>query len=106
MGDPFQGYEVGDFFDEMFAAPGVVRPHYRGVIERLAEMNDAEIERRHRLASQTFLNQGITFTVYSDNQGTERIFPFDPIPRIIPRAEWEHVERGLVQRIRALNMFL
>ena len=106
MSDHFSGYEVGDFFDEMFSAPGVVRPHYRSMLGRFNELNDAEIERKYRLATQTFLNQGITFTVYSDNQGTERIMPFDPIPRIIPRAEWEHVERGLVQRITALNMFL
>ena len=106
MGDHFSDYEVGDFYDEMFAAPGVVRPHYRSMLERFDELSDAEIEKKYRLATQTFLNQGITFTVYSDDQGTERIMPFDPIPRIIPRAEWEHVERGLVQRITALNMFL
>jgi uncharacterized circularly permuted ATP-grasp superfamily protein len=69
-------------------------------------LTDAEVERRLRLASQTFLNQGVTFTVYADNEGTERIMPFDPIPRIIPRDEWERVERGLVQRITALNLFL
>ena len=106
MGDHFSGYEVGDFFDEMFSAPGEVRPHYRSTLKRFDELSAAEIEKKYRLATQTFLNQGITFTVYSDNQGTERIMPFDPIPRIIPRAEWEHVERGLVQRITALNMFL
>ena len=106
MGDHFSDYEVGDFFDEMFSASGTVRPHCRSMLGRFNELTDAEIERKYRLATQTFLNQGITFTVYSDNQGTERIMPFDPIPRIIPRAEWEHVERGLVQRITALNMFL
>ena len=106
MGDHFSDYQVGDFYDEMFAAPGVVRPHYRSMLERFDELSDAEIEKKYRLATQTFLNQGITFTVYSDDQGTERIMPFDPIPRIIPRVEWEHVERGLVQRITALNMFL
>jgi uncharacterized circularly permuted ATP-grasp superfamily protein len=106
MGNYFANYDTGGFFDEMFRAPGEVRPHYRQILERFGAMDAAEVERKHRLASQTFLNQGITFTVYSDNQGTERIFPFDPIPRIIPAAEWEHLERGLVQRIRALNLFL
>jgi uncharacterized circularly permuted ATP-grasp superfamily protein len=105
-GKLFDGYEVGDFHDEMFSAPGEVRPHYRMVLERFNEMVDGEFERKRKLADKTFLNQGVTFTVYSDNQGTERIMPFDMIPRIIPQKEWEQVERGLVQRIRALNMFL
>ncbi len=106
MGNYFADYDTGDFYDEMFRAPGEVRPHYRQILERFGAMTGPEVQRKHDLAVQTFLNQGITFTVYNDNQGTERIFPFDPIPRIIPYSEWEHVERGLVQRIRALNLFL
>jgi len=106
MGLNFDNYEVGDFFDEMWAGPSTVRPHYETLFGRMGELKDGEIERTNQLASQTFLNRGITFTVYSDNQGTERIFPFDPIPRIIPAEEWEHIERGLVQRITALNLFL
>jgi uncharacterized circularly permuted ATP-grasp superfamily protein len=106
MGHSFKNYDVGNFYDEMFSAPGVVRPHYREVLERFDEMADGDLERKLALATDTFLNQGVTFTVYSDNQGTERIFPFDLIPRIIPRQEWEHVERGLIQRIQALNLFL
>jgi uncharacterized circularly permuted ATP-grasp superfamily protein len=106
MGHTFTNYDVGDFYDEMFSAPGVVRPHYRSILERFNEMAEGEIERKQALATDTFLNQGVTFTVYSDNQGTERIFPFDLIPRIIPRKEWEHVESGLIQRIKALNLFL
>ncbi len=106
MGHTFKNYEVGDFYDEMFSAPGIVRPHYQALLERFNEMAEGEIERKQALATDTFLNQGVTFTVYNDNQGTERIFPFDLIPRIIPRREWEHVERGLTQRIKALNLFL
>jgi len=106
MGAFFSEYEAGEFYDEMFSAPGVPRPHYQKVLERFQAMRPEEFERKRSLAASTFLNQGITFTVYSDNQGTERIFPFDLIPRIIPRQEWEHVERGLVQRITALNLFL
>lgn len=106
MGQLFSNYEVGDFYDEMFKAPGEARPHYQKLLERFNEMGDGELERKQDLANGTFLNQGITFTVYNDNQGTERIMPFDLFPRIIPREEWEHVERGLVQRIRALNLFL
>jgi uncharacterized circularly permuted ATP-grasp superfamily protein len=106
MGDFFSGYQVGDFFDEMFAGPGVVRPHYSKLFARFKEMEREEFERKRALAASTFLTQGVTFTVYNDNQGTERIFPFDLVPRIIPADEWELIERGLVQRITALNLFL
>jgi len=106
MGRLFHGYEPGDFFDEMFEAPGRVRPHYGQLLKRFEALSESEVERKYHLATQTFLNQGVTFTVYSDDQGTERIMPFDPIPRVIPHAEWEHIERGLIQRITALNLFL
>ena len=106
MGDFFSDYQIGDFFDEMFAAPGVARPHYRKLFERFKEMERDEFERKRALAASTFLTQGVTFTVYDDEQGTERIFPFDLVPRIIPEKEWAIVERGLVQRITALNLFL
>ncbi len=106
MGDLFLDYDVGQYYDEMFSARGKVRPHYDTLLQRLGELSRSELERKHQLASQAFLNQGVTFTVYADAKGTERIFPFDVIPRIIPRREWEHVERGLVQRITALNLFL
>lgn len=106
MGDFFSGYEVGEFFDEMFAGPNVVRPHYSKLLDRFKEMARDEFQRKSDLAASTFLTQGITFTVYNDDQGTERIFPFDLVPRIIPAREWEKVERGLVQRITALNLFL
>lgn len=102
----FAGYEPGDFYDEMFDAGGQVRPHYRKLLDRFAEMEGGEFDRKRALADTSFLTQGVTFTVYSDNQGTERIFPFDLIPRIIPKHEWEHVEQGLIQRITALNLFL
>jgi uncharacterized circularly permuted ATP-grasp superfamily protein len=106
MGDFFSRYNLGEFFDEMFAGPGQVRPHYAKLLERFKEMERAEFERKCALAASTFLRHGITFTVYNDDQGTERIFPFDLIPRIIPAHEWDLIERGLVQRITALNLFL
>jgi uncharacterized circularly permuted ATP-grasp superfamily protein len=106
MGNFFSGYEVGEFFDEMFVGPGTVRPHYAKLLERFKEMERTEFERKCALAASTFLRHGITFTVYNDDQGTERIFPFDLIPRIIPANEWDLIERGLVQRITALNLFL
>ena len=106
MGDFFADYQLGDFYDEMFAGEGKARPHYRKLLERFKEMDREEFERKRALAASTFLSQGVTFTVYNDDQGTERIFPFDLLPRIIPAAEWEKIERGLVQRITALNLFL
>jgi uncharacterized circularly permuted ATP-grasp superfamily protein len=106
VGQYFQGYDTGGYFDEMFAATGEVRPHYRALLDRYQEMGGGEYERKQALADKSFLTQGITFTVYSDDRGTERIFPFDLIPRIIPAKEWEQLERGLVQRMTALNLFL
>ncbi|EYB67759.1 hypothetical protein DEIPH_ctg033orf0198 [Deinococcus phoenicis] len=100
-------YEPGNrFFDEMFTQSGNVRPHYQGVQEYIGQQGVAEFERRHRLLDLAFRNQGITFTVYGDALGTERTFPFDPVPRVIPAGEWAHLEAGLTQRVRALNAFL
>jgi len=99
-------YEPGDFFDEMFSAPDQVRPHYATLFERFQRLELEEFDSRRSAVDAAFLRQGITFTVYSDEQGTERIFPFDLMPRIIPSAEWAQIERGLIQRMRALNMFL
>ena len=107
MADLFANYEHGKFYDEMFAAPGQARPHYQRLQERFALMGHmTELMDRQRTADQTFIDRGVTFTVYSDNAGTEKIFPFDLLPRIIPAHEWAHLERGLVQRMQALNLFL
>jgi len=106
MSDLFSQYKVDDFFDEMFSAPGVARPHYSRLLATFKEMGANDFERKRDLAAASFLSQGVTFTVYNDDQGTERIFPFDLIPRIIPAREWDLVERGLTQRITALNLFL
>jgi uncharacterized circularly permuted ATP-grasp superfamily protein len=102
----FQGYDTGNFYDEMFSAPGEPRPQYAKLFQRLATMAPAQFEERRKLADLSFLIQGITFTVYSDGRGTERLFPFDLIPRILPRSEWERIDRGLSQRVVALNLFL
>ncbi|HEX6739919.1 MAG TPA: circularly permuted type 2 ATP-grasp protein, partial [Vicinamibacteria bacterium] len=99
-------YDLGGFYDEMFAAPGEVRPHYRALYEQLAGMTAAVFDERRQQADASFLYQGITFTVYDQPQGIERVFPFDLVPRIIPRPEWDRLERGLAQRVRALNLFL
>jgi uncharacterized circularly permuted ATP-grasp superfamily protein len=99
-------YDLGTFYDEMFAAPGEPRPHYHVLRERLTQLTADDFEQRRRAADVSFLYQGITFTVYGQDQGIERIFPFDLVPRIIPSAEWQKLERGLAQRVTALNLFL
>jgi uncharacterized circularly permuted ATP-grasp superfamily protein len=102
----FRRYDLGNYFDEMFAAPGEPRPHYRKIFQELAGMAVSQFEERRQLADFSFLLHGITFTVYSDGRGTERLFPFDLVPRILPRSEWDRIERGLTQRVLALNSFL
>lgn len=102
----FDGYQTDGFFDEMFSSNGTVRPHYERLLERFRQMDKGEFARKQQLAERSYLNRGVTFTVYKNNEGTERVFPFDLIPRIIPASEWEHLEKGLVQRITALNAFL
>ena len=83
-----------------------IREQYAKVFDTLLQSTVADLQQKDRLAGELFLNQGITFTVYSDNAGIERIFPFDIIPRVITAKEWEHVEKGIQQRLKALNMFL
>ncbi len=99
-------YDSSTFFDEMFREGGEVRPHYRRLAERLGTLPEAEFDQRRAAVDLAFLRRGVTFTVYNDAEGTERIFPFDLIPRIIPAAEWKRIEAGLIQRITALNLFL
>jgi len=99
-------YSSESFFDEMVTTESIVRNHYQRFVDRFGMVDMEEFEAKRRAVDLAFLRQGITFNVYGDSQGTERIFPFDLIPRIIPAAEWEHLERGLEQRITALNLFL
>jgi uncharacterized circularly permuted ATP-grasp superfamily protein len=102
----FEDYATGAFFDEMFVGRDEPRPHYSKIFEKLAMMVPSQFEERRKHADLSFLLQGITFTVYSDGRGTERLFPFDLIPRIIPNSEWRRIDRGLAQRVVALNLFL
>jgi uncharacterized circularly permuted ATP-grasp superfamily protein len=103
---PFRGYVLDGAYDEMFDRAGQARPPYAPLFERLAQVDPAELRQRQSAADLAFLNQGITFTVYGQKDGTERIFPYDLLPRILTAAEWEVIERGLTQRITALNLFL
>src|SRR5437879_2324295 len=98
-------YKPGHGMDEA-AAPGQIREQYRPIVEALAGQEREALLRRQRAADLFFLNRGTTFTVYQENAGIDRIFPFDSFPRIIPAAEWTLLERGLKQRLHALNLFL
>ena len=99
-------YKVNGFYDEMLAAAGEPRPAYRRLYEHLQQLGPRELARRHDLAIQMFRNHGITFAVYPDAQGTEKVFPFDIIPRVISAQTWRRLEAGLKQRLAALNLFL
>ncbi|MEM6822342.1 MAG: circularly permuted type 2 ATP-grasp protein [Verrucomicrobiota bacterium] len=102
----FDQYQCEGFYDELFFPDGQPRPGARLLVDRINALTDGDIQRRQQAAELALLNMGITFTVYGDESGTERIFPFDIIPRIIEAAEWKIMKQGLEQRIRALNMFV
>jgi uncharacterized circularly permuted ATP-grasp superfamily protein len=100
------GYSTDGFWDEMYDAQGQPRPAAWAVLDALASMSSEEFERRRKDAEIAFLTMGITFNVYGDKQGRERIFPFDLIPRVVAADEWKVLEAGLVQRVKALNAFV
>ncbi len=102
----FATYETGQFYDEMFEAPGIPRPSTRWLAEQLAQLPQGELERRQATAEKALYDMGITFSVYGHQAGTEKIWPFDLVPRIIGAQEWDIIERGLKQRITALNLFI
>lgn len=102
----FDQYDPGDFYDEMFLTKGKPRPEAALLMERINTLSIEDLQQRQQAAQHALFRLGVTFNVYSDNQGTERIFPFDIIPRIVSAYEWERIEQGLKQRIQALNLFL
>ncbi len=102
----FDGYNTDGFYDEMFAPDGSARSAVQMLVERIESFPEGELNRRQIAAEYALLRMGITFNVYADEQGVEKIFPFDLIPRIIDANEWEWIERGLKQRIHALNLFI
>ena len=103
---PFDGYDTGGFYDEMFEADGSPRASARLLFERISSVGDTELRRYQQAAEQALFRMGITFNVYGDEAGTEKIFPFDIIPRIVPAEEWTQIDRGLRQRVHALNLFI
>jgi uncharacterized circularly permuted ATP-grasp superfamily protein len=102
----FQGYALGAAYDEMFDPWLRPRPHYQPLFRRLQTLHPDEFRRRKGMTDLSMLQDGVGFTVYRQEEGIERIWPMDPVPRIIPASEWQQIERGLVQRLTALNLFL
>jgi uncharacterized circularly permuted ATP-grasp superfamily protein len=102
----FSGYQQDGFYDEMFAADGLPRADARLLVETISSLSQEELVHRQKAVERLLLQMGITFNVYGDSGGTERIFPFDLIPRIVTSKEWAWLERGLKQRIHALNLFI
>jgi uncharacterized circularly permuted ATP-grasp superfamily protein len=102
----FSSYQTEGFYDEMFEANGQARTHVQLVLDIIQALSDGQLLRYKHSAERLLLQLGITFNVYGDTAGTERIFPFDLIPRVITAGEWDRIERGLKQRIHALNAFI
>ncbi len=102
----FQQYPVvSHIWDEMKHSEDIRQPYYT-IFEAIKKLNLHDLQQKDKLASELFMSQGITFTVYNNDEGIERIFPFDIIPRIITALEWAHIEAGIKQRLKALNLFL
>jgi len=106
-GHPLLGkyFEHPEIWDEMFGN-GDIRAHYRNFVSAIENLSPEEITRKDEQAKKLFMTQGVTFTVYSSGEGIEKIFPFDVVPRIITAPEWVHIENGIKQRLKALNIFL
>lgn len=102
----FEDYQTGNYYDELFESTGRPRVSAAPLIDRLRSMPPGDLVRQQKAAETELLQMGITFTVYGNKDGTEKIFPFDIIPRIVPNPEWKVIEKGLIQRIQALNLFI
>jgi len=104
----FEGYPLSkDFYDEVFNEKGGIRKHYQKVFNYFSKLSADDFKKLNQYAKISFINQGVTFAVYSDSsEGIERVFPFDLFPRIITSKEWEKIEKGVEQRVQALNEFL
>ncbi|POY37394.1 hypothetical protein C3K47_06430 [Solitalea longa] len=103
----FESYLVkNNIYDEMFDSNNEIRGHYKKIIEYLSSESVENLNKKEDLAKSLFMRQGITFTVYNSGEGIEKIFPFDMIPRIITENEWQYIEKGIKQRLKALNLFL
>ena len=102
----FAEYQTDGFYDELFDEHGKARPSAAPLIERISSLPEGDLLRRQAAAEAALFQMGITFTVYGSSEGTEKIFPFDLIPRIVEARDWDRIDRGLRQRIKALNLFV
>src|SRR5262245_52015909 len=102
----FTAYETANWYDEMFDVTGFPRPEGAALVRAIEALPPGELPRIQEATNAALVNLGITFNVYSDGAGIERVLPFDIIPRIVTAGEWGRIERGLQQRIYALNLFL
>ena len=102
----FTDYQTDNFFDEMFGGNRKIRPGYVSFRKRVEQLTCHDMTSRQQAADKALMSMGITFNVYSEGEGTERIMPVDIIPRIIEAMEWDQMEKGLIQRIKALNLFI
>ncbi|GAL79382.1 hypothetical protein JCM19274_1890 [Algibacter lectus] len=103
----FSNYEkLASTWDEMYNDNAEFRSQYDGFIKYLENTSPEKLSKKEDLAKQLFMSQGVTFTVYNDNEGIEKIFPFDIVPRVITAAEWQKIEAGIKQRLKALNLFI
>lgn len=102
----FQSYDIGSFYDEMFKNDGSPRYGSKLLMEKIESLPKGELNRRQVAAEQALFDMGITFNVYGHESGTEKIWPFDILPRIVEQSDWNVIEKGLKQRIQALNLFI
>ncbi|WP_111308174.1 circularly permuted type 2 ATP-grasp protein [Confluentibacter sediminis] len=103
----FSSYnQLPSTWDEMYCTDSKLRAQYEGFIEYLKNTSPEKLTKKEELSKHLFMSQGVTFTVYSDNEGIEKIFPFDIVPRIITANEWDKIEKGIKQRLKALNLFI
>jgi uncharacterized circularly permuted ATP-grasp superfamily protein len=101
-----EDYDAGGYYCEIFGAAKQHAPHTRTVRERIDALSLAELRRRAQAAERELYNLGVTFTVYTSREQIDRILPFDVIPRVLSAVEWETIERGVIQRVTALNRFI
>jgi uncharacterized circularly permuted ATP-grasp superfamily protein len=102
----FENYDPAGFFCEMFGNGSASAGHTREIRERLQRMRMSTLHRRAQATDRELFNLGITFTVYSDKNAIDRVLPFDVIPRVLSREDWQHIESGCIQRVTALNQFI
>lgn len=102
----FSQYDPGQFYDELYEGTGQPRPGSMLLLRKFASLPEGELKKRQQAAERVILNMGMTFGVYGSNDGHEQIFPFDIVPRIVEPSDWAHIESGLRQRLRALNLFI